>query len=256
VTATANPLYFAGPWPPFQVEKLYYLAWNQTMWDRYEAAFGQIAMNVDGVNRYSQSWADWAITTRVDASDQWQRVLAAAFCHGSQLGASAGLALLDEEEHRLLWGDQQFYRAMSLVNGGRRLEIDLFEGIRSRLARRRHGSTAGRSATGQSAPRRANAERGAASHVIANHTNTVVHTVSNGFAANGATTAATGNPIASAPLFNGAQDNGSVTNGSGVTNGAGNSDPINSDTVSNETIANRTISNGIKRQLAILEGNA
>jgi hypothetical protein len=29
-----------------------------------------------------------------------------------------------------LWGSQEFYRAYSSVNGGRKLETDLFEGLR------------------------------------------------------------------------------------------------------------------------------
>lgn len=40
------------------------------------------------------------------------------------------IALLDKEDHRLLWGVQQYYRALSLVNGGRARERDLFEGLR------------------------------------------------------------------------------------------------------------------------------
>ena len=34
------------------------------------------------------------------------------------------------EHHRALWGVQEFYRAFSLVNGGRTRESDLFEGLR------------------------------------------------------------------------------------------------------------------------------
>jgi hypothetical protein len=40
------------------------------------------------------------------------------------------LEQLPEENHRALWGTQEFYRAMSLVNGGRHRETDLFEGLR------------------------------------------------------------------------------------------------------------------------------
>ena len=40
------------------------------------------------------------------------------------------LAALSEEHHKGLWGTQEFYRAMSLVNGGREQETDLFEGLR------------------------------------------------------------------------------------------------------------------------------
>ena len=37
---------------------------------------------------------------------------------------------LPPEHHRALWGVQEFYRAFSLVNGGRNGESDLFEGLR------------------------------------------------------------------------------------------------------------------------------
>ena len=40
------------------------------------------------------------------------------------------LAHLSEEHHRGLWGSQEYYRAMSLVNGGRAKEGDLFDGLR------------------------------------------------------------------------------------------------------------------------------
>ena len=54
------------------------------------------------------------------------------------IGASAGgvqaLQILFEtlpgDQHRALWGVQEFYRAFSLVNGGRNGESDLFEGLR------------------------------------------------------------------------------------------------------------------------------
>jgi hypothetical protein len=37
---------------------------------------------------------------------------------------------LPEEQHVALWGSQEFYRVFSSVNGGRKLETDLFEGLR------------------------------------------------------------------------------------------------------------------------------
>src|SRR5438270_278725 len=51
-------------------------------------------------------------------------------CHQSQMAVYQRLSDLSEEHHRSLWGSQEFYRAMSLVNGGRRVESDLFEGLR------------------------------------------------------------------------------------------------------------------------------
>ena len=40
------------------------------------------------------------------------------------------LAELAPELHEGLWGRQYFYRAYSRVNGGRRQETDLFDGLR------------------------------------------------------------------------------------------------------------------------------
>jgi hypothetical protein len=37
---------------------------------------------------------------------------------------------LTEEQQTALWGSQEFYRAFSVVSGGRNLESDLFEGLR------------------------------------------------------------------------------------------------------------------------------
>ena len=39
-------------------------------------------------------------------------------------------AALSEEFQRSLWGTQQFYRAFSSVNGGRKQESAVFEGLR------------------------------------------------------------------------------------------------------------------------------
>ena len=50
--------------------------------------------------------------------------------HASQLAVYRGLAELSEEQHRVLWGSQLFYRVFSSVNGGRRRESDLFDGLR------------------------------------------------------------------------------------------------------------------------------
>ena len=41
-----------------------------------------------------------------------------------------GLGQLSEEQQRALWGSQEFYRVHSAVNGGRKLENELFEGLR------------------------------------------------------------------------------------------------------------------------------
>ena len=96
----------------------------------WEEAFGELAMPVDGVIRRTPSWADWAITTRLNTSDYWEQVWQAVSCHRSQLPGYQALQRLPAEYHQALWGTQTFYRVYSLVDGGRAIERDLFEGLR------------------------------------------------------------------------------------------------------------------------------
>jgi hypothetical protein len=51
-------------------------------------------------------------------------------CHETQLAIYQRLGELTPRDHEVLWGTQTFYRAMSLVNGGRERESDLFAGLR------------------------------------------------------------------------------------------------------------------------------
>jgi LmbE family N-acetylglucosaminyl deacetylase len=113
-----------------RVSKLYYMAWPEASWRAYQEAFRDLTINVDGVERRAFPWPDWAITTVVDTSPYWSQVWRAVRCHETQLTIYSKLEHLPEEHHRAIWGFQQYYRAFSLVNGGRRLETDLFEGLR------------------------------------------------------------------------------------------------------------------------------
>ena len=110
--------------------KLYYLAWRKEKWDAYQAAFRQLTSTVDGVVRQASPWADWAVTTEIDTSSHWPVVWRAVQAHESQISIYWRLQHLSPEHHRALWGSQQYYRAYSTVNGGRKLETDLFEGLR------------------------------------------------------------------------------------------------------------------------------
>ncbi|HCB49216.1 MAG TPA: hypothetical protein DEP47_06780 [Chloroflexi bacterium] len=65
------------------------------------------------------------IRTRVYRPQVWQAIS----CHRSQLPFYEALSHLSEEEQANLWGVQKFYRAFNLVNGGRQMEKDLFEGV-------------------------------------------------------------------------------------------------------------------------------
>jgi LmbE family N-acetylglucosaminyl deacetylase len=115
---------------PHVVKKLYYTAWPESTWRAYEAAFKNVTSIVDGIERQTAPWPDWAITTVIDTSDSFSTVWRAVSCHASQVAAYERLKDLSREQHQALWGAQCFYRAMSLVNGGRMRETDLFDGLR------------------------------------------------------------------------------------------------------------------------------
>ena len=89
-------------------------------------------MTVDGVERQTAPWPDWAITTRIDTRKWWPQVWRAISCHASQVSAYESLENLPPELHEALWGSQAFYRVFNTVNGGRVRESDLFEGLRTR----------------------------------------------------------------------------------------------------------------------------
>jgi LmbE family N-acetylglucosaminyl deacetylase len=120
----------AGGHPPYAVPKLYYKVWTKEEGEIYQSAFGKITMDVDGEIRTQVAWEDWAITTRIDASAHWETVWKAVACHRTQLPNYSKLEALTRDQHRVLWGLQGFCRVTSLVNGGRKLETDLFEGLR------------------------------------------------------------------------------------------------------------------------------
>lgn len=112
------------------VSKLYHLAWSADTWGRYQSALKRLSSTVDGVDRFAHPIPDWEITTRIDAGAVWETVWRAVQCHRTQVNIYGQLAALGPDEHRALWGAQEFYRVFSVVNGGRTPESDLFEGLR------------------------------------------------------------------------------------------------------------------------------
>jgi LmbE family N-acetylglucosaminyl deacetylase len=115
--------------PEAVVSKLYYLAWSAATWAAYQSVLKKLTSTVDGVERQVIPTPDWYITTRIDTSTAWPTVWRAVQCHRTQMSIYANLETLPPEHHRALWGVQEFYRAFSLVNGGRTRESDLFEGL-------------------------------------------------------------------------------------------------------------------------------
>lgn len=135
ISAAANPRYVdRDGQAPHQVHKLYYRAFRVDELAIYQQVFGDLVMTVDGVERRATGWAEWAITTRIDAVVHWQQVRRAVACHRSQLRAYQHFTTLPPEQQHLLWGNQTFYRALSMVNGGRHIEHDLFAGITDEAA--------------------------------------------------------------------------------------------------------------------------
>jgi LmbE family N-acetylglucosaminyl deacetylase len=129
LVCAADPECNSNHLPPHCVSKLYFMTDTRQLWADVEATIGEIHMLVDGTLRKPVLWDDWAITARISAGEHWRTALKAVCCHQSQI-TDYHLDQLSEDKQRLLWGDRTYYRAMSLVNGGRILETDLFAGLR------------------------------------------------------------------------------------------------------------------------------
>ena len=115
---------------PHLVSKFYFMAWSKLKWDAYQSAFKKLVVTVDGVERQTNPWPQWAVTTILETGDVWDTVWRAVCCHQTQMAIYGKLEHLSAEHHRALWGTQEYYRVFSSVNGGRTIERDLFEGLR------------------------------------------------------------------------------------------------------------------------------
>jgi LmbE family N-acetylglucosaminyl deacetylase len=114
----------------YRVAKLYYMADGRELLALYESVFGELVMEIDGVDRRFVPWEEWAVTTEIDCTAYWPQVRQAVLCHRSQLPEYGKLVELPDAQQVRLWGYQRYYRAYSLVNGGRARETDLFAGLR------------------------------------------------------------------------------------------------------------------------------
>ncbi len=130
LTAADSNVALEGASPPHRVAKFYYLADPEALLDLYEELFGDLMMEIDGVERRPVLWKDWSITTRVDCSAHSDTVLDAIAFHRSQIPNYDEMRRNHEAALRQVWATQSLYRAYSLVNGGRTIETDMFEGLR------------------------------------------------------------------------------------------------------------------------------
>jgi LmbE family N-acetylglucosaminyl deacetylase len=132
--ASADPSFDQGSTlEPHTAAKLYYFAWTEEVQVAYERAFGELVMNIDGVDRRAVPWPHWAISTWIDTSAHWERVWQAIKCHRSQLPGYQKLLDLPDEYHQALWGQLTFHRVYSIVDVPHR-EDDLFAGLREGFA--------------------------------------------------------------------------------------------------------------------------
>ena len=114
-----------------RVSKLYFMVDSESFVDLVVQALGDMTFQVDDQTRSEVAWKDWSVTTRVDISTHTKTTWEAIKCHQSQLASLGPLVDLPEENiHNMLSLQGTFYRVFSLVNGGRKVETDLFDGLR------------------------------------------------------------------------------------------------------------------------------
>ncbi len=116
---------------PYATPKFYYFAWTAEVQKAYEMAFGELVMQIDGVERRAVTWPHWTISAWIDTSAHWETVWEAIKCHASQLPGYQKLLDLPDEYHETLWGRLTFHRVYSLVPTTEH-EDDLFAGLRDR----------------------------------------------------------------------------------------------------------------------------
>jgi LmbE family N-acetylglucosaminyl deacetylase len=116
--------------PPHRVSKLYYMAASEKLLLAYQSVFGDVVMHIDGMERRGVAWPEWVITASIEIREYRQAVWQAILCHESQLAVYRQLEHLSQDYQKELWNRQTYYRAFSLVNGGRKIEDYLFAGLR------------------------------------------------------------------------------------------------------------------------------
>src|SRR5207245_3011647 len=72
--ANPNSLYYRDL-APHSVSKLYYMAETWDIMAVYQLVFGDLVMNICGMNRGMVTWPDWSVTTRIDTWGYWQTIL-------------------------------------------------------------------------------------------------------------------------------------------------------------------------------------
>ena len=114
-----------------RVLKLYYMVDGEDFISLIAPFMGDMSFQVGDQLRGEVSWKNWMITTRIGMAEYCHAAWRAIQCHQSQLASLGALAEMHEDAATTVLAMQgTFFRAFSLVNGGRKDEIDLFEGLR------------------------------------------------------------------------------------------------------------------------------
>jgi len=117
--------------PAYRVSKLYYMVDGESFVNLIAPFMGDMTFPVDDQLRGENAWKEWMITTCIDMAEHCQAAWRAIQCHQSQLATLGALAEMHEDAATAVLAMQgTFFRAFSLVNGGRKVEADLFEGLR------------------------------------------------------------------------------------------------------------------------------
>ena len=117
--------------PAHRVSKLYYMVDAENFINLVAPFMGDMTFRVDDQVRGEFPWRDWMVTTRINMAEYCQTAWRAIQCHQSQLPTLGALAEMPEDAAASVLAMQgTFYRVFSLVNGGRAIESDLFEGLR------------------------------------------------------------------------------------------------------------------------------
>ena len=119
---------------PHCVSKLYYMVDSENFVNLVAPFMGDMTFPVDDQLRGEIAWKEWMVTTRIEMFAYCHTAWRAIQCHQSQLLTLGALAEMHEDAATAVLAMQgTFYRAFSLVNGGRKLETDLFEGVSEKI---------------------------------------------------------------------------------------------------------------------------
>ena len=117
--------------PPHRVLKLYYMVDDENFVNLIAPFMDDLTFRVDDQIRGENPWKDWMVTTRISMAEHCHAAWRAIQCHQSQLPSLGALAEMHEDAASSVLAMQgTFFRAFSLVNGGRKVETGLFEGLR------------------------------------------------------------------------------------------------------------------------------